>query len=309
MADAMAFEMPLARIDIALDVVLPSTHVLIEDTHTLLHMDRRVKWRIDSDQSRREAEALMASGRAVAVVVHGSAGRTPSRHAALYPMSPFSDGTQPLTAKLEARTASVLGALEGLDVPLFVATLDMLDFIEDATWLPIVVSPANFAPAPPWEPGPRLKVMHMPSDDIKKGSGWVDEQLTRLDTLGVIEYRRFSGIQPNLVPGLLRQVDVVVDQVSLGNVATLANQTMAAGRLSLGRLAPHVRRRYPENPPVVSVDPSNLSDVIWQIAKDPQRFEEQANAGPGFARRYHDGRAAANALEPWLLRRPAGRAT
>jgi len=300
-ADAAALGILPARVDIALDAVLPATHVLNEDTQTLLSMEGTVQGKVRSAEFRHEAEAIMASGRELAVVVHGSAGRTPSRHAAFYPLSPFADPTQPITAMYEKMAIDTFEALAGLGVPLFTATLDMLDFLEDATWLPIVISPANFAPAPPWGPDGRLKVMHMPSSDLKKGTTWVDEGLTQLENLGVIEYRRYSGIHPNLVPALLRQVDVVVDQVSLGNVATLANQTMAAGRLSLGRLAPHVRRRYPEEPPVVNVDPTTLSDVIWQIAKDPQRYESQAVAGPGFARRLHDGRLTAKVLEPWLL--------
>jgi len=287
-------------------MVLPATHLLIEDMRPFIGMDHRDGRQGGAAQSRREAEACLRSERRVAVVIHGSAGRSQNRHAALYPMSPFADAARMSTVKQEARIASVLGALEGLDVPIFVATVDMLDFVEEATWLPIVINPANFVPAPRWEPERRLKVMHMPSNDIKKGSGWVDEHLARLDKLGVIDYRRYSAIHPSRVPGLLRQVDVVVDQVSLGNVATLANQTMAAGRLSLGQLAPHVRRRYPENPPVVSVDPTSLSDVVWQVSRDPQRFEELAKAGPDFARRFHDGRAAAEALEPWLLQKKSG---
>jgi len=299
-------EMALTLIDMALDVILPATHVLIEDMQTLLAMGRQTAWVPAPEDLEREVETLLQSGREVALIIHGSAARTPSRHAALFSLSPFADPTELVTSKHESRTKRLFEALERLSVPLFVATVDMLDYVEDATWLPIVISEADFAPVPPWEPQGRLKVAHMPSDGFKKGSIWVDQQLTHLDRLGVIEYQRHFSVHPNLVPGLLRQVDVVVDQVSLGNVATLANQTMAAGRLSLGLLAPHVRRRYPEDPPVISVDPTTLSDVVWQIAKDPQLFEGQAKAGPGFARRYHDGRAAAKTLEPWLQQRQQG---
>ncbi|MCL2802876.1 MAG: hypothetical protein FWD29_02795 [Micrococcales bacterium] len=298
--DAAAFETPLGRIDLALDLVLPATHVLIEDMIPFLGLDRRSDWSTLPQQSGKEAEMLLASGRDVAVVIHGSSGRAPARHAALYPLSPFADRDRDDTNVYETLTARVLEASGELGVPRFVATLDMLDFVEDATWLPIIIDPANFAPAQAWEPEGRLKVLHMPSDDFKKGTTWVDQILGRLDQEGVIEYRRLAGIHHTLVPALLREIDVVVDQVSLGNVATLANQTMAAGRLSVGLLPGHVRRRYPQDPPVLSADPTNLGDIIWQVAKDPQRFEATAKAGPGFARRFHDGRYSAKVLQDWL---------
>jgi len=299
--DATLLEMPLTRIDLALDVVAPATHVMIEDMYPVLHQDRQAKASMAGLLTRREIEMIKASGREVAVVIHGTAGRRPHLHAAMYPLSPFADSASRMTESCQDLCRRIGEGLAGLDVPVFVATLDMLDYVPGATWLPIVIGEADFAPPAPWEPSKRLRVLHAPSNDSKKGSRWVDQTLERLDQLGVIEYQRLSGVHPQLIPGLLRQVDVVVDQVTLGNVATLANQTMAAGRLSLGLLSPHVRQRYPVDPPILNVDPTTLGDVVWEIAKDPQRFEAQAVAGPAFARQVHDGRLAARVLSPWLL--------
>jgi hypothetical protein len=185
--------------------------------------------------------------------------------------------------------------------PLFTATLDMLDFLPEAHWLPIVASPAAFAPAPEWRPGPRPRVAHLPSSDVKKGSEFVDGPLADLAARGLIEHVSLREVPPLLMPRLLREVDVVVDQVVLGNPATLLIETMAAGRLGVAHVADHVRRRFDEPLPVVEADGSNVAEVVADIVADPERYRPLAEAGPGFARRHHDGRLAAAVLARHFL--------
>ncbi|MCL1897199.1 MAG: hypothetical protein FWG16_00015 [Micrococcales bacterium] len=302
--DGPAMSEALVRADLALDLVMPATHVLVEDLWPVLGCGEAAWFRRSRDAGRLDTQQILASGRQAAVVIHGSAGRTPWQHSAIYPTSPLADAAAAHTKALASQVDSLHRALADLDVPRFVTTLDMIDFVPGAKWLPIVVSPADLAPAPPWEPGQRLKVAHAPSSGLLKGSHWIDQQMGRLEELGVIEYSRITGVAPERMPGLLRQMDVVIDQIVLGNVGVLAVQTMAAGRISLGLLTPGVRRRYPVDPPLISVDPLTLSDVVWQIAKDPASFQSLAAAGPTFARQFHDGRLAAQVLaQEFLLRK------
>ncbi|MDR1393468.1 MAG: hypothetical protein LBJ62_05830 [Bifidobacteriaceae bacterium] len=292
---------PPCRVDLALDLLAPASHLLLEDMAPFLGADQLRQPRLDPAAGRAELEAIAESGRQVAVLVHGTAARLPSAHRTAYPFSPFADQSSDFTAEREELASRVKAALEGLTVPLFTATPDMLDFLPGAAWLPVVPARAAFAPAPPWEPGRPLRVAHIPSLGPVKGSALVDSVLRRLSTKGVIEYRSLRRIHPLSMPGVLRQVDVVVDQIVLGNPAVLTAEALAAGRLVVGHVAAATRRRYADPLPVVEADPANLAEVIYDIATAADKYRAVARAGPTFVRKYHDGRLAAQVLAQHFL--------
>jgi hypothetical protein len=294
----------MTRLDLALEFGAPATHVLMEDLVPVFGATHARSVNAYLSRARAELDLLMESGRGVGVLVHGSAGRSPRTHAALYPWSPFRDLGSPLSVAETERAdgvAELAEALRGAGVPLFAATPDMLDYLPGAVWLPIVPARAAFAPAPPWAPGARPRVAHIPSSDVKKGSDWADPVLRRLDAAGVIEYISLRDVAATRMPQVLRDVDVVVDQVVLGNPATLLIETMAAGRLAVANVAAPVRRRFPEPLPVVEADPLTLGEAVADIAADPDRYRALAQAGPAFARRYHDGRLSADVLARHFL--------
>ncbi|MDR1633630.1 MAG: hypothetical protein LBS27_01630 [Bifidobacteriaceae bacterium] len=295
------FASPVARVDLALELVAPASHILLEDMRAPVGLNDLREPDIVPRFGRLEAEQFLASGRRVACLVHGTAGREPAGHRSLEPWSPYREPESDFYQARERAVNMLRESLDGLDAPLFVATPDMLEYFDQAHWLPIVARPDDFAPAPPWEPGRRLKVAHAPSSDIMKGSEFVDPALRRLEESGLIEYTSVRGVPPLAVPRLLRQVDVVVDQVVLGNPATLLIQTMAAGRLAVANVSPTTRRRFPEPLPVVQADPSTIAEAIADIAADPQAYQALVQAGPGFARRFHDGRLSAEVLNRHFL--------
>jgi hypothetical protein len=300
------FDDPVTRLDLALEFGAPATHVLVEDLRPVFGLARLREPERSVAAAVREIEALTASGRRVGILVHGSVARAPKRHRAMYPWSPFSEEDLLEISSLYEDTAAELNAgfeaIGSKNIPVFVSTLDMVDFVPNAVWLPDVARPADFAPAPAWQPGKRLRVAHVPSSDIKKGSSLVDFALAGLAAQGVIEHISVRNVPSVRIPGLLRSVDVVVDQVVLGNPGVLVIEAMAAGRVAVAHVADHVRRRFPEPLPVIEADPLSLRETIADIAADPDRYRPVAEAGPGFARRCHDGRLAAEVLTRHFLK-------
>jgi len=104
--------------------------------------------------------------------------------------------------------------LADFDGPMLVSTPDLLDYLPGAVWLPGVVGSASFVPTPPALTGSRPVVAHVPSSSWLKGSEWIDPVLQRMDREGLLTYRRVQNLPPIMVPALLREVDVVVDQVA-----------------------------------------------------------------------------------------------
>jgi hypothetical protein len=292
-----------ARVDLAVDQILPATHVVVEALRPLLAVGSTADdvdgW--SPQLGREDADALLESGRRVALLFHGSEVRRPALHAHLTPYSPFIDTAGGLTEALTRTTDRVHDAMDGFAGPRFVSTLDLLDYVPDATWLPVVVGPGSFAPAPPALRSGRPVIAHAPSSSALKGSRWVDPVLEALDDAGLITYLRVRDVPPVGMTRLLRTVDVVVDQVVLGNPGVLAAQAMAAGRLVVAHLPDAVRRRFPEPVPMVEATPDNLEQVILSILERREWFADLAVRGTEFARRYHDGRLSARVLQETFL--------
>lgn len=290
---------PATRLDLAVELVVGATDVVVEAMRPLLAVGdgSDAANATDTRRARQDIDALSSSGRNVALLFHGSEVRRPRDHTRLTPWSPFFRArTRVLTASLERKTELVHEILADFDGPVLVSTPDLLDYVPRAVWLPVVVGSASFAQTTPALTGRRPVVAHAPSSSWLKGSEWVDPVLQRMEQQGLLTYLRLQNLPPIMVPSVLRHVDVVVDQVVLGNPGVLAAQAMAAGRLVLAHLPEPVRRRFPDPPPVVETTPATLEQVLLSVIEHPEHYGAIAARGVGFARTYHDGRMSARVL-------------
>lgn len=290
------------RARIAAREIVPATHVLAESMRPVAGLGWPGRIHPASIETAAcELEALLDSGRTVGVVLHGSEARTPARHRATYPFSPFDDPSAAVEwAKREEQSAKIHAVLDRLPVRRFVTTPDMLDFVDDATWLPLAIGAGAFRAGRPLFSRERPVFLHAPSAGPVKGSAYVDAVLGPLHDEGVLEYRLLSGVAPWELPAHLRDADVVIDQLMLGGSGVLAVQAMAAGRLVLGHVAEHVRARYAEPLPILEADPTTLREVVLGIIADREAAAAAASAGPAFARAWHDGSRSAAVLREFV---------
>jgi len=296
------WERPAVRARLAVEAVLPASHVLLESMRPIVGCadpEARDAW--DFGLGRSDVDALRRSGRQVALLFHGSEVRRPAAHALRYAASPFADPAHAeATARLVAATDRVHGLLADYEGRVFVSTPDLLDDLPQATWLPVVVGRDAFRPGPPVLERARPVVVHAPSSPMLKGSALIDRVLGELAREGVLEYRRLDGIPSAFVGDFLREADVVVDQVVLGNPGVLAAEAMAAGRLVIAHLSAAVRERFPVEIPVVEATPDLLEDVLRAVCADRTHFRSVAAAGPAFTAAVHSGERSAQVLADFL---------
>ena len=278
-----------------------ATHVLAESAWAVL--DDPYERRITED-----LPALREAAVEVAVLVHGSEMRDLHRHAEAHEHSPFRGPWDERWERMQAIVERTRAVLAEADVPVFVPTPDMLEHVPGATLLPITADVERFLPGAdrPALERERPVVLHAPSNPRLKGTEAVERILTALQEEGVVEYRRLSGVPHAQMARFVADADVVVDQIVLGNVATLAAESMAAGRLVVGHVSPQVRAGQP-GLPVVEADPGTLEEVCRDIAARPGHYRQTAARGPAWAREHHDGRAAARVLDGWLSASVSGR--
>jgi len=297
--NAVQWADPASRVSLAVELLADSTDVLVEAMRPLLAVtdpsDSVNGW--DPRRGREDVEALQATGRRVALLFHGSEVRRPAHHLRLTSWSPFyRRGNEDLTARLEQATERVHEAFVDFEGPVLVSTPDLVDHVPNGVWLPGVVGAASFAPTRRALTGQRPVVAHAPSSSALKGSEWIDPVLQELDQRGLICYRRLCDLPTMMIPSVLAEADVVVDQVVMGNPGVLAAQAMAAGRLVVAHLPEGVRRRMNPRPPVVEATPPTLKYVLLSVIEHPEHYSRIAASGVEFARTHHDGRMSARVL-------------
>jgi glycosyltransferase involved in cell wall biosynthesis len=275
-------------------------HVTESHSHVLLESGLPLFGLRNGSDFSGDAEKLGAAGVQVGLVFHGSDIRDPRRHREMEPDSPF-DGSE-YVGKLQSKIDRVVPQVKRLGLPCFVSTPDLLDYLPAAEWLPVVVDTEVWTPGPTPLKTSRPVIAHIPSNSLLKGSAKIDQVIAGLADEGRVVYRRLDGLPPEQMPAVLREVDIVVDQLGLGLYGVLACEAMAAGRVVVSHVGERIRERVPEEIPIVEARAGNLREVLLGVVADRDAARETADAGPGFVGRYHDGTLSAKVLGGFLGR-------
>ncbi|MFE6963816.1 hypothetical protein ACFVAJ_01805 [Agromyces sp. NPDC057679] len=274
-------------------------------THVLVEAERPILGRRFSGDVRREVRSMLDAGISVGFISHGSDLRLPSRHVADSEWSPFGDESWELRETLEAVAAENARIIDEFDLPVFVATPELLADAPGARWLPNLVEPDDWATDAPVLEAARVRVLHAPTNAVIKGSALVEPALERLQAEGLVDYARVEGVPAGEMRDRYAAADVVLDQFRLGIYSTTSIEAMAAGRLVVARLSDDVREHVAsvvgEEPPIVQADPDSLEDVLRDIADRRAHYAAIAAAGPSFVRRAHGDEAAAAVLREFLV--------
>lgn len=284
----------------ALEAFLRScTHVIIESALPLLGR------RYNSDVIA-EVRALRAAGVKVALLFHGSDVRLPSQHRREIPWSPFMNPDLP-SAILEDKAALAASIVSELGGTVLVSTPDLLRYQPDAMWCPVVIDvdrwrvhrdDASARTGPP-------VVLHAPSNPLIKGSHLIDPVLRRLESEGLIEYRRVQGLTYAQMKQQYAECDIVLDQFLIGSYGVAACEAMAAGCIVVGyvdsvtRLA--VLQQTGHEVPIVDATVDTLDTVLRLVIAEPVEVAlERRREAVRFVGDVHDGRRSAEALRGFL---------
>jgi hypothetical protein len=232
----------------------------------------------------------------VAVMLHGSEIRDPNRHRTT-PFSPYAEGDE-LIARLEQSVARLRAHLDGVDVPIFVTTPDLLLDI-DGIWLPVVIDVERWDSLDEAFQSDTPRILHLPTNGLLKGSRFIDPVLRKLEGEGLIEYMRpQDGMTAAETRQAIEAADFVIDGIVLGAYGVMSCQAMAAGRIAIANLRDlgSLRARTP----IIDADPSTLEPTLREILSDRDSWKEYGEAGRNFVAEYHDGSFTAHQLAPFL---------
>jgi len=250
-----------------------------------------------------ELHLIEDMGLVVGGVCHGSDVRSPERHMARLGHSYFRLLDDAARRSLEVQAARRREALVASGIPAFVSTPDLTLDVPSAKWLPLVVDSHRWMGGDPALAGNRPVVLHAPSRRRPsiKGSDYIEPILEDMNRQGLIRYRPLVGTVPHReMPRLVREADVVVEQILAGSYGVAAVEGMAAGRLVIGYVGEEVRRAMPEDPPIVDATPGDFLATMLQVVDDRAEYAMRAARGPGFVSRVHSGRLSAQVLSEFV---------
>ncbi|MCD6482794.1 MAG: hypothetical protein J7K83_00805, partial [Candidatus Aenigmarchaeota archaeon] len=141
--------------------------------------------------------------------------------------------------------------------------------------------------------GKQLKIVHIPSNKVIKGTKYILKAIEKLKNKGY----DFEFILPNKkisndeVLKLLKDADIVIDQVLLGSFGKFAVEAMAHGKIVITYIRPDVeaimKGFYDEIPPLINANVDNLVDVIETVLKmSPEKMKEYGMKGRKFVEKY-----------------------
>lgn len=262
----------------------------------------------------KEIRYLQRHGVNVAVLWHGSDIRNPQTHRDTTVGSVFFDAPPDSLQKLVRSTDQNHKKASDLDIQVFVSTPDLIRYQPTATWLPLQVEPAFLN-----EPVNARKVevptvLHMPSRSYLKGTDTIVREMQKLQDAGVILYVQPERLSHSEVREVMRQADIVIDQIGTDSYGVTTIEALALGKTVVGQVGDFVRdfvrRETLQEIPVLEADASTLSRVVAEVSGQPQKRLELGEEGRHYVTTVHSPNAAAAALAPFLERsRGCGKAS
>ena len=273
------------------------SHVLLEDGDGILGG-------LNGGRLEGDISFLRARGVAVGVVHHITNVRDPMRFAESEPFDPYGGPDPRLAARQQKRAKSTRRQLERFDGPVFVTSVEALDYLPRAAWLPIVFQGgAAIRTHAPLSHGRTPILLRPHVFEPKHVRKPIRQALNALELSGALKVRPCAAMP---TPAEIASADIVLASLTAGEYGPLVLQALAANRVVLGNVSARTRARLGTILPVVQTRPETLGQTIEEIIRDPLPWQVLAMDGPGFVRETHSPEAAVRALAPLLsLRCPA----
>ena len=235
-----------------------------------------------------DARAYKALGRRIVIQFWGSESRLDSFEASRNPFYTLNDPVGEMNKRkmlqhwAEITNGHVIYADNSFDSSLGI-------FFDHVHVVRQCVDTATLSPLFPREDATTPVVVHAPSRPEIKGTDLVRRAVEEIQAEDIsFEYIEMQGRTHQDALDALRRADVVVDQVLLGSHGILAAEAMSLGKPVVCYILPELEPTYPPGFPIINANPSNLTQVLRDLLRNPQRRAAVGRASRTYAERVHD---------------------
>ena len=139
-------------------------------------------------------------------------------------------------------------------------------------------------------------LLHVPSKRATKGTDLIVEGIDRLKAGGLkFEFRLLENMSHAEVKGAIRDADVLIDQLLVGDFGIISVEAMASSRVSVAYLLDDVMQAYPDLP-VYDVKPDAFVDRMRELIRDRKLRQRLAQAGRPFVKKHFSASTIARHL-------------
>ncbi len=225
------------------------------------------------------------AGRRVAYRFTGFDLRTKKKHIELNPYHPWQYGYD-LQYDEDAQLRYIDYVKEHVDL-LIVQDTEMQVFCPEARIIPRSLDLGVFGPPVFDQPASDVPVIvHGPSVKAVKGTQFVRKAVDALQARGVkFRYVEITGMQHSEAMALLRDADIVIDQLLIGWYGVFSMEAMAMAKPVICYINPYAD---PGNLPIVNANPDTITDVLYELIGDAQKRSEIGKQSYAYVQETHD---------------------
>lgn len=139
----------------------------------------------------------------------------------------------------------------------------------------VVIDTDNIDPVYP-EPKPdeKINLLHVPNHPHFKGTRYVTEAVERISATANVQFTFASGISNSEVMQLMRDADIVIDQLIGGYFGVTALEAMALGKPVIVYIGDWDRVVNSAECPIINANPDTISEVLSALLAEPDRLGE-----------------------------------
>jgi hypothetical protein len=155
---------------------------------------------------------------------------------------------------------------------------------------------AEFQPNYPRADNTRPMIVHNPSNRLVKGTAAVLAAIEALRGRFDFDFRLITNLPQRDALQLVRECDLLIDQVILGTYGLVSIEAMAFGKPAVCQINSLLLDRYMPDCPIVNANPDNLAEVLAGLLTDGQRRHDLGRRGRAYVEKYHDSHQIARQL-------------
>jgi len=171
---------------------------------------------------------------------------------------------------------------------LFVSTPDLLQYTSNAIWIPNPIDLERLPVTKSTETSGKIKIVHAPTNRLKKGTEYVIKAVKRLKDDGYnADLILVENMPHEKALECFKQADIVIDQLITGWYGAVSIECMSLGKPVCVYIREDLESYMPFNP-IVNTSPKNIIENIKLLVEDQALRKKFGDQSRKYVEQMHD---------------------